>query len=270
MKVLKSLGCIAAILVCSAPAFPQTGIRYTIHWSPVTGADVSQVLIYRSSVDKDNNFVPIGSAASSETTYTDTDASLEYDVTYWYRLKSQNATGTAGSFSTNVVSALSISDEASESFKGQCRIDSVVTVDSVTCRVYWTTAVASTGRLWYRRVGESTVLETETASNLATRHDLLLEGLAENSTYIVRAVTRDQSGMALTISASESFTTSSSSANFEIVASAGSVVVPEGGTATLGVKLSAQPSDAVELTLERSSGDTDISIQSGSMQQSLS
>ncbi|MDD4858233.1 MAG: T9SS type A sorting domain-containing protein, partial [Candidatus Krumholzibacteria bacterium] len=38
-----------------------------------------------------------------------------------------------------------------------------------------------------------------------------------------------------------------------------------GGTATLGGKLSAQPSDAVELTLERSSGDTDISIQSGSV-----
>jgi hypothetical protein len=42
-------------------------------------------------------------------------------------------------------------------------------------------------------------------------------------------------------------------------------VVPEGGTATLGVKLSAQPSDAVELTLERSSGDADISIKSGAV-----
>jgi hypothetical protein len=42
-----------------------------------------------------------------------------------------------------------------------------------------------------------------------------------------------------------------------------SVAVPEGGTATFQVKLSAQPSSTVSVTVARFSGDTDISVQSG-------
>ncbi len=43
-----------------------------------------------------------------------------------------------------------------------------------------------------------------------------------------------------------------------------SVTVPEGGTATFQVKLSAQPSSAVFASVSRFSGDTDITVQSGS------
>ena len=41
------------------------------------------------------------------------------------------------------------------------------------------------------------------------------------------------------------------------------VGVPEGGTATFGVKLSAQPTSAVNATVVRTSGDTDISVTGG-------
>ena len=48
------------------------------------------------------------------------------------------------------------------------------------------------------------------------------------------------------------------------VTSADSVTVPEGGTATFQVKLSAQPSSTVYASVSRVSGDSDISVQSGS------
>ena len=49
-----------------------------------------------------------------------------------------------------------------------------------------------------------------------------------------------------------------------LVTSADSVSVPEGGTATFQVRLSAQPSSDVSVSVTRFSGDTDISVQSGS------
>lgn len=49
-----------------------------------------------------------------------------------------------------------------------------------------------------------------------------------------------------------------------ILSSVNAVTVPEGSTATFGVKLAGQPSETVIVTTSRVSGDTDISVQSGS------
>lgn len=49
----------------------------------------------------------------------------------------------------------------------------------------------------------------------------------------------------------------------EIQTSVDSVTVPEGGTATFGVKLSKAPASTVSVSVSRLSGDTDITVQSG-------
>jgi len=230
----------------------------------VSDPSVSQVLVYRSLTSTLADFVPIGSAASSDTAYSDAAAALAYDTRYYYSLKSRTAAGTLGLFS-DMVSGLMISDAASESIKNQCRIDSIVTIDSVTCRVHWSTAVASTGKVRYWRMGTSTVTESASTTALALHHQMVLGGLTKNDIYFARAVSHDASGASVTISAPLGFTTSPPAPAFAIATSADTVFVPESGTATLGVRLSAQPPGTVQLTLVRSNGDTDISIQSGSV-----
>jgi hypothetical protein len=48
-----------------------------------------------------------------------------------------------------------------------------------------------------------------------------------------------------------------------VVASPASVTVPEGGTAGFGVRLSAQPSASVTVTVARTAGDTDLTVSAG-------
>ena len=146
MNVMKSIGraAFAALLVCASPVFSQTAITYTPHWGPVSDPSVSRVLVYRSVTSTLADFVPVGSTASSDTFFADADGALAYDTRYYYSLRSQTAAGTLGLFS-DIVSGLTLSDAASESLKNRCRIDSIATIDSATCRVHWSTAVPSTG-----------------------------------------------------------------------------------------------------------------------------
>jgi hypothetical protein len=263
MKAMKSVSCAAFMIVlCSSPVFSQSTVSYKIHWAPPTDPSASQVLLYRSLDTTPANFVPIASMAVAETSYVDSDGALAFDVRYRYCLRSQTAAGTIGPYSSEV-SGLTISEYASETLKNLCRIDSVATIDSVTCRVYWTTSAPSTGKLRYWRMGQTTVLEGGSSATLGTHHDAVLGGLVKDAVYFVRAVSHDASEAALTISSPQSFTTSPPAAEFVIQSSADSVVVSEGGTAGLGIRLSAQPSGAVEVTVARSSGDGDITVQSG-------
>ncbi len=266
MNVMKSIGCaaFAALLVCASPVLSQTTITYTPHWAPVSDPSVSGVLVYRSVTSVLADFVPIGSTAASDTAYADADGALANDIRYYYSLRSRTAAGTLGLFS-DVVSGLTISDAASESLKNQCRIDSIVTIDSATCRVHWSTAVPSKGKVRYWRMGTSTILESASTTVLAAHHQMVLGGLAKNEIYFARAVSHDATGASLTISASRGFTTSAPAPEFAIVTSADTIFVPENGTADLGVRLSARPPATVEVTLVRSVGDADISIQSGSV-----
>jgi hypothetical protein len=266
MNVMKSIGraAFAALLVSASPVLSQTAITYTPHWAPPSDPSVNRVLVYRSVTSVLADFVPIGSTASSDTLYADADAALAYDTRYYYSLRSRTAAGTLGLFS-DVVSGMTLSDAASESLKNQCRIDSIVTIDSATCRVHWSTAVPSRGKVRYWRLGTSTVLESSSTTALAVRHAMVVGGLSKNDIYFARAVSHDASGASLTISASLGFTTSPPAPAFAIVTSADTVFVPEGGTASLGVKLSARPTGTVVVTLVRSGGDADLSIQSGSV-----
>jgi hypothetical protein len=263
---MKSIGCavFAALLVCASPVASQTTIAYTIHWAQVSDPSASRVLVYRSTTSNLADFVPIGWVNVSDTSYVDADGSLDNDTRYHYGLRSQTAAGTLGLFSATV-SGLTISDAASESLKSQCRIDSIVTIDSATCRVHWSTAAPTTGAVRYWRLGTSTVLESAPATALATTHEMVLGGLSKNQIYFARAAAHDASGATLTISASQGFTTSPPAAEFAIVTSADTIRVPENGTAELGVKLSAQPPGAVEVALVRTGGDADISLQSGAV-----
>ncbi len=266
MNVMKSIGraAIAALLVCAYPALSQAAITYTPHWAPVSDPSISRVLVYRSVTSVLADFVPIGSTSSSDTSYADADGALAYDTRYYYSLRSRTEAGTLGLFSV-VVSGLTISDAASESLKNQCRIDSIVTIDNATCRVHWSTAVPARGKVRYWRMGSSTILETASTTALALHHAMVVGGLAENEIYFARAVSHDAPGTSLTISAALSFSTSPPAPDFAIVTSVDIIDVPENGTANLGVKLSAQPPGTVEVTIVRSSGDTDLSIQSGSV-----
>jgi hypothetical protein len=265
MKALKSISCAALVIVlCYSHAFSQSTVSYTIHWAPPTDPNASQVVVYRSLDTTPRNFVPVGTKAVAETSLVDAGGSLAFDVKYRYSLRSQTAAGTLGAYSAEV-SGLMISEYASEALKSLCRIDSVKTIDTVTCRVYWSTSAASTGKLRYWRSGQTTVLEGGATATPGTHHEAVLGSLVKDAVYFVRAVSHDGTGSSLTISAPQSFTTSPPVSNYEIVSSADSVVVPEGGTAGLGLKLSAQPSAAVEVTVERSSGDGDITIQSGAV-----
>ena len=66
----------------------------------------------------------------------------------------------------------------------------------------------------------------------------------------------------IAMNGNKSVTANFSQLNF--VTEPDSVTVPEGGTATFQVKLSAQPSSTVFASVSRFSGDTDITVQSGS------
>jgi hypothetical protein len=266
MNVMKLIGyaVIAALLIYASPVFSQTEIAYTVHWAPLSDPSVSRVLVYRSATINLADFVPIGSVTSADTSFAESGGALVYDIRYYYSLRSQTAAGTLGLFS-DLVSGLTISDAASESLKNQCRIDSIASIDSASCRVYWSTSVPSTGKIRYWRMGTSTVLESASTTALALHHQMVLGALAKNEIYFARAVSHDASGASLTISASTGFSTSPPAPEFAIVTSADSVFVPENGTANIGVKLSAQPPGTVGLTLVRTNGDADLSIQSGSV-----
>ena len=266
MNVMKSISraVFAALLVCVSPVYSQTAITYTTHWAPVSDPNVSAVLVYRSVTSTLADFVPIGSTASSDTAYADADGSLGDDTRYYYSLRSRTAAGTLGLFS-EIVSGLTISGSAPESLRSRCRIDSIVTIDGATCRVHWSTAVPSTGKLRHWRMGTSTVIESASTTVLALHHEMILDGLSDNDLYFVRAVSHDATGASLTISAAQGFTTSPPVSEFAIVTSADTVFVPENGIADLGVKLSAEPPGTIEVTLIRTSGDTDLSVQSGSV-----
>ncbi|MFA4948200.1 MAG: T9SS type A sorting domain-containing protein [Candidatus Krumholzibacteriia bacterium] len=266
MNVMKSIGlaAVATLLACASPVYSQTTIAYTIHWAQVSDPSANRVLVYRSVTSNLADFVPIGSVAVSDTSYVDADGALDNDTRYHYSLRSQTAAGTLGLFSA-MVSGLTISEAASESLKSQCRIDSIITIDSATCRVHWSTAAPTTGKVRYWQLGTTTVLESASTTTLATQHAMVIGGLSKNQIYFARAVSHDAAGASLTISASQGFTTSPPVSEFAIVTSADTIDVPENGTAELGVKLSAQPPGAVEVTLVRSSGDADLSVQSGSV-----
>lgn len=266
MNVMKSIGraAIAALLVCAIPVLSQAAITYTPHWAPVSDPSVSRILVYRSVTSVLADFVPIGSTASSDTSYADADGALAYDTRYYYSLRSRTEAGTLGLFSV-VVSGMTISDAASESLKNQCRIDSIVAIDTATCRVHWSTAVPSTGKVRYWQMGSSTVIESASTTAPAVHHTMVVGGLAKNEIYFARAVSHDVPGTSMTISASLGFSTSPPAPDFAIVASADTIYVPENGTANLGVRLSAQPPGTVEVTVVRSAGDADLSIQSGSV-----
>jgi hypothetical protein len=266
MNVMKSIGCaaFAALLLSASPGFSQTENAYTVHWGPVSDPSVSRVLVYRSVTSTLADFVPIGSVTSADTSFVDQGGALASDIRYYYSLRSQTAAGTLGLFS-DIVSGLTISDTASETLKNQCRIDSISAIDSATCRVYWSTAAPSTGKVRYWRLGTTAVLESASTTAPALHHEMVIAGLAKNEIYFARAVAHDASGASLTISAAKGFTTSPPEPEFAIVTSADSVFVPENGTADLGVKLSARPPATVEVTLVRTNGDTDLSIQSGSV-----
>ena len=265
MNIMKSMGraAFAAMLVWASPAFSQTAVSYTIHWAPPTDPTVSRVLVYRSLTGTLADFVPIGSTAVSDTAFVDEGGSLAGDTRYYYSLRSQTAAGTLGLFS-DMVSGITISDTAPDSLKNQCRIDSVASISGSMCRVYWSTAALSTGKLRYWRLGTSTVLESASTTTPALHHETLLTGLSENQIYFARAVSHGSSA-ALTISAAKGFTAAPPASAFAIVTSVDTLVVPEADTAELGVKLSAEPQDAVEVTLVRSSGDADLVIVSGSV-----
>ncbi len=266
MKVMKRIGCaaIAVLLVYASPVSSQTAISYTIHWAQVSDPSASRVLVYRSVTSNLVDFVPIGWVSVSDTSYVDADGALDNDTRYHYALRSQTAAGTLGLFSA-MVSGLTISDTASESLKSQCRIDSIVTIDSATCRVHWSTAAPTMGTVRYWRLGTTAVLESGPATALATTHETVLGGLSKNQIYFARAAAHDGSGASLTISASTGFSTSPPAAEFAIVTSADTIRVPENGTAELGVKLSARPPGAVEVTLVRTGGDGDLTVQSGAV-----
>ena len=79
------------------------------------------------------------------------------------------------------------------------------------------------------------------------------------SSYSVRVRTTDQGGLWY----EEAFTITVNDVNETIIVSTQSVSVPEGGTETFQVKLSARPAAGITVAVARSSGDSDIAVAGG-------
>ncbi|UCF06438.1 MAG: T9SS type A sorting domain-containing protein [bacterium] len=266
MRSLKLLSSICLILLFgTCLAFSQESVSYKISWYPVSDPSVDLVLIYRSLTVSITDYVLIDSVSTSNNHYID-EGMLDYGVRYYYRLKSKSTASGISSYSAQV-SGLTLHESSPNELKNLCKIDSVRSVDSNTFQVYWSTEWTSTGVVEYWRSDEQAQVTTRSLES-GTRHITTLSGLEVDDIYFARAKAYD-SQMNMTISCVFPFSTEPQGPGNEdiyFVVSTDSVYILENETSDIGIKLSAQPDENVEVSVFRTIGDQDITVMgSGSL-----
>lgn len=253
-KILAS--CLTLILLTvSLPVWGSTS--YSISWNPPTDPSVAQVRVYRST--DQTNYEYIGNVPVTMTEYVD--SGLDEGIRFYYILKAANAFGVE-SAASSVVSGLTLNESNTQAELDLCSISDIVAVDETTCRVNWTSETASFGKVRYWIMGSTEVNEAVSDASPATDHTVTLSGLEPYKVYMIQSVANDGAGT-LTRSCIEFHTTGGTGADVDFVVSTQSVEIPEGGSGQVGVRLSAMPSESVEVLVAVTSGDSDIAIQSG-------
>ncbi|OQY59149.1 MAG: hypothetical protein B6245_08195 [Desulfobacteraceae bacterium 4572_88] len=188
---------------------------------------------------------------------------LEKGTTYYVRAYATNSSGTEYgsqiSFSTLTIPTLSIGDPLPDSGGTSATCQGAISDDggySVSERgFFWSTSSISDSAdpKDYSYLTQGSGSGSFGSSNNIT-------GLTAGTTYYIRGYATNTAGTAL--SSQKTFTTAGTPPP-EIVTNTSSVSVAEGETATFSVKLSSDPGSNVTVSITRSSGDTDISVQSG-------
>lgn len=186
-NIKTSLVCI--FLVClSTPLASQETTSFMISWAPNPEPNITEYVVYRSSVP-DAGFTALDSVDASTHSYTDT--GLPKGDRRYYRIVAKNADGLRSSFS-NPVSGLTIPQDADASTKNQCRIVEVVKTGEGSYDVSWTTLASSIGFIQYDL---DTALDSASVwdTGFGTEHTTAIGGLEEPATYYMRSIAYDNS-----------------------------------------------------------------------------
>ncbi|MBD3178226.1 MAG: hypothetical protein GF417_00755 [Candidatus Latescibacteria bacterium] len=248
------------IVLTHSPLFSQQCHRYTISWDPVTDPNVEEVCIYRSR-DNFNNPVLIATVDPAVTEYVD-NSTLQTGVLYCYALKSANSSGSYSAFS-GIVTGVTLDESSSPSWQEMCRIDSVVVIDDTSCTIYWSTSSPATGFLVCRESQSFDGDTTEVSVTPSQQHSEVLTGLQPNRSYVVKAVSYSDDETTVVLSAEFPFITEIEG-DINFVLSDSELELEEGGSAQLLLSLDSEPLSDVEVSVRKVSGDTTLSIYSGS------
>ncbi|MFO7914176.1 MAG: T9SS type A sorting domain-containing protein [Candidatus Krumholzibacteriales bacterium] len=259
-KITTGAALFILVILSYSPLFSQQCHPYTISWDPVTDPDVDEVCIYRSRNDFGNP-VLIGTVSPGVTEYTD-NSTLQTGILYCYGLKAGNSSGSYSAFS-QAVAGLTIDESSSSSIQQLCRIDSISVIDDSSCTVYWSTSNPTTGFVICRESQGSVVDTTQLSVTASEVHSAILTGLQPNRSYVVKAVSYSQDETMIILSAEFPFITEIEG-DINFVISATEIEVDEGGTGQLLLSLDSEPPIDIEVSVRRISGDSTLTVSSGS------
>ena len=263
MKRLHTALLVIGLLVFgSALAGAQEPLHYDVSWYPVSDPNVAEVLVYRSLTGTAGDWNEIAAVSPADSVYTDA-VGLDYGTIYYYSFRTRDAIGAMSGFS-GILTGLSLDEDSPAGVADYCVVDSVSIVDATTAVVHWSTAWPTTGRVKYWAMGSSAVSESGRDETLATTHATTLAGLEANRVYFVKALSHDAAAGGLVVSAAATFTSNDLPGQVRFLASGANVTVPEGGTASFGLSLSAPPPGPVTVGIARVAGDADIGVETAS------
>jgi len=177
------------IVVPLAPSAAQSTTNYIISWTPNPEPTVAGYIIFRS-LSPDAGFQAIDSVDVSTTTYIDTD--LQKGTTYYYRVKAKDADGNRGLFS-NLVSGMTIPQDADAVMKSLCRITSFEPVGTDGLDVDWQTQDPTIGFIQYDKDATLDSMSAWDDDSYKQVHTNTTGELIGPATYYLRAVSYDDS-----------------------------------------------------------------------------
>lgn len=240
----------------------QLNSHRTICWDQVSDPNVSSICVYRSTTADIGDYTLVGTVVSSVNEYTDL-SSLEDGIIYYYRLRSKNNSGLYSPF-TPEISRLQISENSPEEIQQLCRIDNIISMDSTSCAINWSTLSVSTGKLEYWKQGSSDFNMTLLDNKLGRNHTVIINNLEPHEIYCVRVISYSEDDRNLIISYIYDFVFGTTdNGDIEFVLKDKDIVIPEGEIISTGIKLSSNPGSEVEVEVAKIIGDSDVKIESG-------
>ncbi len=185
--ILKTTLICCLLLLTGTPVFAQSTTDYLVNWAPNPEPTVTGYVIYRS-IDPDNNFTAIDSVNASTFEYTDT--GRYQGVRYYYRIVAKDNYGNRSPFS-NLVSGMTIPQEAGEAMKDICRITDMSIGTDGSCDVTWSSQDPTIGFVQYDNdmsMEQMTAWDDDQFDGL---HSNQIDDLLFPGTYYVRAVAYD-------------------------------------------------------------------------------
>lgn len=174
---------LSIVLLSAIPALAQT-TSYRVSWAQNPEPDIAKYIIYRS-LDASSGFEAIDSVNASTLEYIDT--GLNEGMRYYYRITAKNEEGLESAFS-NPVSGFTI---ANPSDRDLCEITSADKVGDGSYDINWDTQAPTTGFVQYGTDELDSMSDVDNTLN--TSHVSSLTGLLMPRTYLMRAVSYDNS-----------------------------------------------------------------------------